>query len=500
MKMGSMNYNKLLKVLKDIKKNFKTAYVVGGILRDIMLNKKMLMSNEIDIDLLLYPFDFNLLKNIVQKNNLPFVILDEENKVYRTVIKDNLLINLDFSTYEKFEEDILRRDFTINTLCLELKYFIEYLVDKKLHIITKNLIDYTGLALKDINKKILRVVEKNNFVADPLRILRLARFMCLGLKPEKNTVLLAIKNKHLLSNVAKERINYELKKIFNSVSYKVLEWMDKYGIIEEIIPEIKILKTMGKNTQFKKFYFHPEGLWQHVKLTYKSIEEVMLNLKKFFPQYYKQIYSEIHSKEYILKYIVLFHDIGKPFVVSKEGQRIRFFHHEEKSVEIAKKSLQELKLSNKEIQVITDVIKNHMRLGSLYNNKENLTERAYLRLFRDLGQNLTYLILFSLADRLSYEVIPLNVRKKYIKNCSSIGEFVKFENFVLKKHEEYKKKSSIPRLLTGYDVMKLFRIPEGPLVGKILNYIYELQLLGKVVTKQQAVKFAKEYFETLKNK
>jgi poly(A) polymerase len=186
---------------------------------------------------------------------------------------------------------------------------------------------------------------------------------------------------------------------------------------------------------------------------------VLLNLKKFFPKYVQQIKSVVCGKEYILKYIILFHDIGKPFVVTKEGNRVRFFHHEKKSSEIAEKSLQKLKLSNKEIQTIVNVITHHMRLGSLYNNKENLTERAYLRLFRDLDQNLVYLILFSLADRLSYEVIPTSIREKYIKNLSSINEFVKFENIILQKYNEYVEKSKLPRLLTGYDVMRLFKIP-----------------------------------------
>lgn len=500
MKMDDMNYNKLIKVLKDINQNFETGYVVGGILRDIMMAKKIPDLAELDIDLLLYPLDISLFKKIMQKYKMPFVVLDEENKIYRSVIKtEEYVINLDFSTYEKFEDDILRRDFTINTLCLKLGDFIKYLVDRKLDIITKNLIDHTGLAIKDVKNKTLRVVSKNSFESDPLRILRLARFMCLGFKPEKKTELLAVKNKKLLSKVAKERVSYELKKIFNSVSYNVLEWMDKYKIIDEIIPEIKILKIKGKNTQFKKFYFHKEGLWQHIKLAYKSIEDVLLNLKKFFPKYVQQIKSVVYGKEYILKYIILFHDIGKPFVVTKEGNRVRFFHHEKKSSEIAEKSLQKLKLSNKEIQIIVNVITHHMRLGSLYNNKENLTERAYLRLFRDLDQNLVYLILFSLADRLSYEVIPISIRKKYIKNLSSINEFVKFENIILQKYNEYIEKSKLPRLLTGYDVMRLFKIPEGPLVGKILNYVYELQLLGKVVTKEQAINVAKEYFKTLKN-
>jgi poly(A) polymerase len=501
MKMGDMNYNQLIKVLKDINQNFKTVYIVGGILRDIMMTKKISDSAELDIDLLLYPLDISLLKKIMQKYKMPFIVLDEENKIYRSVIKtEEYVINLDFSTYEKFEDDILRRDFTINTLCLKLDDFIKYLTNKKLSIITQNLIDYTGFAIKDIKNKTLRVVSKHSFESDPLRILRLARFMCLGFKPEKKTGLLAVRNRKFLSNVAKERINYELKKIFNSSSYNVLEWMDKKKIIDEIIHEIKILKTKGKNTQFKKFYFHKEGLWQHVKLAYKSIEDILSNLKKFFPRWYQQIKTEVCGKEYILKYIVLFHDIGKPFVVTKEGDRVRFFHHEDKSAELAKKSLQKLKLANKEIQTIVNVITHHMRLGSLYNNKENLTERAYLRLFRDLEQNLVYLILFSLADRLSYEVIPIKARKKYIKNYSSITEFIKFENFVLQKYDEYIKKSKLPRLLTGYDVMNLFKIPEGPLVGKILNYVYDQQLLGKVLTKQHAVKIATDFLKTLKNK
>jgi tRNA nucleotidyltransferase (CCA-adding enzyme) len=200
------------------------------------MNKKIPDSAELDIDLLLYPLDISLFKKIMQKYKMPFVVLDEENKIYRSVIKtEEYVMNLDFSTYEKFEDDILRRDFTINTLCLKLDDFIKYLVDRKLDIITKNLIDHTGLAIKDIKNKTLRVVSKNSFESDPLRILRLARFMCLGFKPEKKTELLAVKNKKLLSKVAKERVSYELKKIFNSVSYNVLEWMDKYKIIDEII-------------------------------------------------------------------------------------------------------------------------------------------------------------------------------------------------------------------------------------------------------------------------
>lgn len=501
MKMVVMKFaeKKLLELLKNINNTFSGVYIVGGFVRDVVL--KRVNDTDVDIDIIIHNLSVKKLAQIIKKHNLPFVILDEENKIYRTVISltDGRRITLDFSSYTDFSQDIMRRDFTINTLCLKLEDFIELATGRKNYkSVLKSIIDYTQCGLKDIHRRILQETQEGNIIKDPLRILRVARFMCYGFKPSKKLTMTCVKNKSTLKLVARERINDELKKIFNfNPSFKIFEWLDNNGIFEEIIPEIKIIKTKGKNTQFRKFYFHKEGLWQHTKLTYKYTEDVIKKIKKFYPKYYDKIRNEIADKEYLLKYIALLHDIGKPFVARKIKGRVRFFQHEIYSANLVEKILQNLRLSNEDQKSIVSVVRNHMRLGSLYNGRNQLTERAYLRLFRDLGSDLFYLLIFSLADRLSYEVIPISERKKFIKDCD-IKEFIKFENLILDKYFDYLKKTSMPRLITGHDVMKIFGIPEGPTVGKILNFVREAQLLGKVSTREQALQLAKKYLSMLK--
>ncbi len=494
------NKDILLRILHSIDGKFENTYVVGGILRDIIIEKKFLLDNKeyFDIDIIIENLKIDKLKNLIQKFNLPFVILDEKNKIYRTVIRNaEIVINIDISSYTNLKEDISRRDFTINTLCIKLSYFVEYLHTKNKNIIIKNLIDLTNRALKDIKNKTLYVVKENNIKEDPLRILRAARFICYGFKIDKATENFCIKYKSLLKYVAKERINEEIKKIFNLNSYDVLEWLDRNKILEEIIPEIKILKVKGKNKQFKKFYFHKEGLWQHTKLTYKELEKIVNFINKHYPKYNKDIYFEVQKNIYLLKLASIFHDIAKPLVVRKEKNRARFFHHEIKSAEISSKILKDLKFSNEEIKLTYEIIKNHMRIGSLFNNYKSLTERAYLKLFREAEKFLYLLLILCLADRLSYEIIPLEERRKYFKNFQPIKKFIKFENLILEKYKEYKTKSSLPKLINGYDVMKNLNISPGPIVGKILKLIEEAQILGKISTKTEAIKLAKQYYKRL---
>lgn len=495
-----MKLDKLINFLSSVDKEFEDCYVVGGILRDLFINKDLLKEkNNFDIDICIKNLQVEKIEKLVSKHKLPFIVLDEENLVYRSVIKeDNFLVSLDFSSYNSLEEDILRRDFTINTLYLKLNNFIKFLCSSKRDVFINNLEDKLK-ARYDIKNKLLKLVSKNSLKEDPLRILRAARFYTLGFVPEKNIEKLIKKQKKLLKKVSSERILDELKKIFNSNnSYKVLEWMDKNGILDEIFPEIKMVKVKGKNTQFKKFYFHKEGLWQHIKLTYDSIEKILLNLKNYFPEDYNEISLKIKDKEYILKFISLFHDVAKPLVAQKIKGRVRFFHHEIKSCEISHKVLSRLKMSKEDIFIITEVIKNHMRIGSLCAMRDNLTQRAYLRLFRDTDEYFYFLLVFSLADRMSYEKVPVKERKKYFKNFSSFSEFLRFLNKLLEIYKDYKIKLSMPKLLNGHEVMNIFNIPEGPLVGKILNLIRDAQLLGKISDKKEAIILARKYLKNYK--
>jgi poly(A) polymerase len=476
------NCKKLLCVLD---KNFDDVYVVGGVLRDLILETKTF-----DIDLIIKNLNVKKLQLIIKNFGLPFVVLDEKNCVYRTVFKEKSF-TLDISNYKDLDSDLLRRDFTINTLCIKLSDFLNFLETKDKKFLLKNLVDKFS-AIDDINKKILKLTTENVFKEDPLRILRLARFLSLGFKPTLGIEKKVLSERKLLLTVSKERIVEELKKIFSVSSYEILEWLDKTKVLETLFPEIKIVKTKGRNTKFKQFYFHKEGLWQHIKLTYKKIEFVLKNLTKILGKKSKIIknYLDTHKESiFCLKISALFHDIAKPYVLKTIDGRVRFFYHETMSKELTVKQLKNFRLSTNEITIISNLIENHMRIGNLCHSK-TVSDRAIFRLFNDLGDTFLLLIILSLADRYSYDSVP--ERKKDLEQ-NEMPKFIKFVKLLLKKWVEYRTRVSLPKIVDGNIIMKRFNLKEGPIIGKILSEIRELQMLNKIKTTDEAL----NYIETI---
>ncbi len=472
---------KTIEILRIVNLQFKEIYVVGGIFRDILMQKKYSIKKSCDIDIIVKNLKVNNLKKICTKYSLPFIVLDEKNKIYRVISKDDE-VRIDFSNYKDLYKDIIRRDFTINTLFMPLSEFITQYSKNKFDV--SKVVDYFN-GIKDIKQKKIKLVNKNSLSDDALRILRAARFMSIGFHPDANVEQEVRKNVKKLNKISKERIVDELKKIFSVKSYNVLEWMDKNKILDSIFSEIKFVKQKGKNTKFKKFYFHKEGLWQHIKLTYKKVEFVLENLK---------LILGVHSKsvtEYLKKYpnavfdikmASLFHDIAKPHVLKNIDGRIRFFYHEEKSKEITYKILKRMKISNNETELICSLVENHMRIGNLCHAKE-LTEKGIFRLFNQLDDKIFPLIIISLADRYSYDSIP--ERKKDLE-LNEMPVFKKFVKKIIKKYCDYKKNKSIPKLIDGTVLIKKFGLSEGPMIGKILEQVREAQFLKKISTKSEA--------------
>lgn len=495
---------KIINLLKKVNKNFTDCYVVGGALRDILLEK-----NFYDIDIIIKNLNTKKLNKIICEINLPFVILDKENKIYRTVVKEENF-TVDISSYTNLGKDLLRRDFTINTLLMSLEDFIsqyernisnyEKSGKKVFKLKSKfeldKVIDYFG-AVRDIKNKKLRLVSEDSLSSDSLRILRVARFMSLGFVPDKKINTKVRESLRLLKKVSAERIADELRKIFSVSSYPVVEWMDKNNILTTIFPQLKIAKEKGKNTKFKKFYFHEEGLWQHIKLTYKKVEFVLDNLDSILAKEAKvirQYFSDFPEAIFCVKVASLFHDIAKPLVIKRIDGRVRFFYHEEKSKEITSIALKKMKLSNWEINLICNLVENHMRLGNLCHSKD-LTEKGIIRLFNKLGEDIFPLIILSLADRYSYDSVP--ERKKDLE-LNEMPVFKKFLRKLLRRYLEYKKRQSIPRLLNGDVLIKEFGLKEGPLIGEILDYVRQAQFLKHISTSDEAKKLVKEYLNNLK--
>ncbi|MFN3966640.1 MAG: HD domain-containing protein [Endomicrobiia bacterium] len=450
-------------------------YLVGGAIRDLYLDRL-----SADFDFVVDRNVLKLSKKIANKFNGKLVILDDVNRIYRIIAKFNdKPYTFDFSAMrgKNILEDLSKRDFTMNAVAEKLP-IIDFSKD--------SFIDPYG-GIKDIKDKKIKMVSKEAFLDDPLRLLRAYRFSAeLKFSIDEKTKKYIKKHTKLILNSAKERINYELTRIFSTPnSYNTVLEMDKTGLLEYLFSDIKDMKRSSR-----RFYFHPEGLWQHSKLSLYRLEKILNSPQKFFKEdkLSEKIMQHISSRIPLLKLITLFHDIAKPQSVKKIKGRTRFFGHETLGAQKIKQLLKRLRFSSKDIQIAEKIVKNHMRPGNLCSAKV-LTDKAIYRFFNDLGDVSIDLLLIALADRMSY--IGISARKK------DIFQFNNFVQKLSKKFFEYKEKLEQPKLVDGYVIMEKFNLKPGPLIGKILNIVKENQTIGKISTTKEALKLIEKILPKL---
>jgi len=213
-------------------------YLVGGSVRDAFMGKSF-----VDRDIAIKGAE-DFAHKLAEQFNATFIVLDPEYKIYRLVLEDKINY-LDISEIQgvNIEDDLERRDFAMNAIAINLS--------------NGEIIDpFEGK--KDIENKIIRHIKDSNFEEDPLRILRAFRFASTtGFELSSNTKLCIEKYKHLLFTPAKERINYELMKLFGGVKCsKTLLVMDEFGILEELFPYVKEMKKVPPNTHHHLDLFH----------------------------------------------------------------------------------------------------------------------------------------------------------------------------------------------------------------------------------------------------
>ncbi len=458
-----------IKKLESLKTN-RNIWIVGGYIRDLLLGKIAK-----DIDFVTDGNTEKIAKKFADKTNGSFVVLDDFNKTYRVVIGDEIY---DFSKMQgkNISEDLSRRDFTINAMAVT--------ADGR-----QNLIDpFDGL--KDLKNKIIKCISEKNFIDDPLRLLRAYRFAGqLNFGIERKTKEFIKKYSRKLKNISNERIQNELFLMLELPnSYNVILKIYKAGLLAEIIPEL--VETL--NTA--RCYYPKMGLLGHSFDALKILEEFYsTNFKNVFPKFSKRIsahleekISRITKRKTLLKLAALLHDIGKPKSAKKIDGRLRFFEHEERGCDIINIIGKRLKLSNNEIKYLKILTLHHMRIGNL-TSAEKLTDKAAWRFFRDLQDDAIDLIVLSVTDAYTYPKGKTRTLHKIMANK------------LLNKFYRQKEKIIPKKLLNGFEIMKILKIPESPLVGKILKELEEAQVLKKIKTKNEAEKYIKHLYKTKKN-
>ncbi|MFC1521217.1 CCA tRNA nucleotidyltransferase [Elusimicrobiota bacterium] len=475
--------NRILKSISRLSSPVRPIYLVGGALRNIcpcaprpaVIRKKLTGSGIEDFDFVLRFGALEIARKIAGRFNGRLVRLDEERRIFKVVVKTpEANLSLDFANFQgnAIEQDLSRRDFTMNAIALNMT--------------NMSMIDpYSGS--RDIRSKTIKAINEKNLAEDPLRTLRAFRFYAeLGFTISPQTLKWIRKNASRIKRVSGERVRMELMKIMRTGSAaRSLILMDEVRLLTAI------LRPLERSRNFARVY-HPRGgvlghMIECLECFEHNVKQIHLRLPKIHSQMHKYLFEVISGgfpRYTTLKLAALLHDIAKPHCAKRIEKRLRFFGHEHKGASIAAKECQRLRLSRGEIELISKAIMGHLRPGGL-SEQPRVTDRALYRFFKDFDEDGVGVLLVALADHQSY----MRKQKRWDKKERSV-------TVVTEMIERYWKEQKIikpVKLVDGNDVMKLLKIPSGPMIGQILERIRSFQAEKKITTRSEALDEAKKF-------
>lgn len=453
-------------ILNKIESNFDNEiYLVGGAVRDFALAKETF-----DRDLIVTDEDARIFsEKLAELFDASFVSLDEENKIYRLVLKDKInYIDVTSPIENSMKADLQRRDLTINAIAVNLS--------------TYEILDpYNGL--DDIKNNCINFIKEENFIDDPLRLLRVFRFEALlGYKIAPELMEIVKRHKNLISEPAVERVSYEIVKLFGGkYAHTALLDMDETGLLEWIFPIINDLKKVPSNSH------HHLDLFHHSIETVRQIQIIYENASADVKKHLETIDFGGQPRLNHLKLVGFLHDIGKFSTWTIEEDKHRFIKHDDVGSKMVVKVLKKLNFSNKQIDYIAKMIKYHIYPSHLMCSPE-ITDKIMMRFVRRMDANAIDNIIIAQADR--YSARGVEITEEIVeKNISSLNRLL---NFYLEKRDGLE---PLPKLIDGNEVMRILNIKPSPKLGEIMDALHEAQLNGDVCDKTQAEDFIKDYVD-----
>ncbi|MHB8170142.1 MAG: HDIG domain-containing metalloprotein [Thermincolia bacterium] len=472
-------------------------YLVGGAVRDILAGDSLK-----DLDLVVVDSHGNhsqpameLARAAADQLKGSFVPLDEGRGVARVVLPQGEPDTIDFARMQgsNLEEDLARRDFTVNAMALPIDREIVTALQKGNPdlkywgpLFQEKVIDPVG-GMADIRLGVLRATGEGSLVTDPLRMLRAVRIAAMkGWRVEEETVALICHHVSLLPQVARERLGEEF--------FKLLRQSDAARWIAYLVNEVKLLQPLWPEIirlqETKQNYHHTVDAWSHCLAVLEEMEK-MLAVPEFFPPDLRGAIANHGSgvlvkgksiRGTLWKFIALFHDVGKTVTARlREDGRISFSGHDQKGSEMIREIGWRIGLSNKELALAQQVVKGHMRPLQLFGCRSS--QRAIHRFFRDFGEGAVDILVLSLAD--------------YGAKARFKGESGKeFKEFVLGLLRRYyfdrEKVLPIP-VLSGREIMEAFPGIKRREIGCWLERLVEAQVEGLLRDKEGAMEYIRRH-------
>ena len=440
----------ILNIINKLQKADFETYLVGGCVRDLLLKSPSADK----------PKDWDITTNArpeeIQKM-FPDSIYENQfgTVAVKTKATDPTLKIIEITTFRKegkytdkrhpdtitfaktLEEDLSRRDFTINAMALKCDTNIQM----HTNYTNKYIIIDPFNGQKDLKDKLIRTVGNpdERFQEDALRLMRAIRFSCelsASWRIEQNTLKAIKNNAPLLKFIAKERIRDEFIKIVQTPqAAQGILLLEETGLLKQFIPEIE--KSIGVSQNKHHIYTVWEHLWR--SLDYASQKNYSLEVKL----------------------ASLFHDIGKPITKEGKGKDATFYNHEIVGAKIIRQILGRLRFSKNQTEKIIRLVRYH---GFVY-DPEITTDAAMRRLLIKVSKdNISELAQVREADRIGSgcpKAVPFRLRH-FLFKIEKINQQL-----------EGKEPSLKMLKINGNDIMEILKIKPGPKIGMLLNILLE---------------------------
>lgn len=446
MNLTSPKAQQALRIAHTLREHGYSAYLVGGCVRDLLLNRE---PADYDVTTAATPLQvidifpetyavgaqFGVVLVPIRKDTpegepanyaIEVATFRSDGAYSDGRHPDQVQFSKDAST------DVQRRDFTINGMLLDPE--------------TKEILDYVG-GREDLQRRMIRTIGEphQRFTEDKLRMLRAVRFAArFGYAIDAATLTAIRELAPKIHQVSHERVRDEiLKMLTEGHARRAFELLDETKLLEQVLPEIKKMQGVKQPPQY-----HPEGdVWIH---TLMLLEGLPAGASK------------------TLALGALLHDVGKPPTFRVAPDRIRFDGHAEIGTKMAEEICRRFRLSNEETEQVMALVANHMRFGDVQKMKDSTLKR-----FFRLPEFEEHLELHRL-------------------DCSSSHRDLSLYEFAKEKYHTLPTEQIRPTpLITGNDLIAAGYQP-GPLFKELLTLVEDAQLDGSITTKEEALTLIRE--------
>jgi poly(A) polymerase len=425
-------------------------YLVGGSVRDALLGRGV---NDLDFTTDARPQDVLAAlagwADAVWDTGIAFGTVGARRKgqtveitTFRADSYDGVTRNPVVAFGESIDDDLVRRDFSVNAMAVELtgeRMFVD---------------PHSGLAALHAGTLDTPATPEQSFSDDPLRMLRAARFVSqLGLAPAPRVVAAMTAMAGELSRITAERVQAELSKLLlGAHPRRAIELLVDTGLAEIVLPEVPAMRlAVDEHMQHKDVYVHSLVVLEQA------------------------IDRETDGPDLVLRLAALLHDIGKPATRRKEADgRVSFHHHEVVGAKMTRRRLRELRYPKAVIDEVAQLVFLHLRFHGYGNGA--WTDSAVRRYVTDAGP---------LLERL-HRLVRSDCTTRNRRRAAALQRSYDGLEERIAALREQEQLDAIRPDLDGNAIMEILGIPAGPQVGKAYKHLLAVRMEQGPLTRDEA--------------